>query len=58
MLFSVIMSVIIDHDSQLYLSFRGNQQLLQSRQSLEQCLTDISLWMLANGLKLNRESID
>ena len=58
MLFSVIMSVIIDHDSQLYLSFRGNQQLLQSRQSLEQCLTDISLRMLANGLKLNRESID
>ena len=58
MLFSVIMSVIIDHDSQLCLSFRGNQQLLQSRQSLEQCLTDISSWMLANGLKLNRESID
>jgi len=46
------------HDSQLYLSFRGNQQLLRSRRSLEQCLTDISLWMLANGLKLNHESID
>ena len=46
------------HDSQLYLSFRGDQQLLQSRQSLEQYLTDISSWMLANGLKLNRESID
>ena len=36
-------------DSQLYLSFKGNQQLAQSRQSLEQCLTNISSWMLANG---------
>ncbi|XP_067017292.1 uncharacterized protein [Acropora muricata] len=26
----------------------GNQQLVQSRQSLEQCLTDISSWMLPN----------
>ena len=42
-------------DSQLYLSFKGNQQLVQSRQSLEQCLTDISSWMLANGLKLNHD---
>ncbi|XP_068729056.1 uncharacterized protein [Montipora capricornis] len=42
----------------LYLSFNGNQQLAQSRQSLEQCLTDISSWMLANGLKLNHDKTE
>ena len=45
-------------DSQLYLSFKGNQQLAQSRQSLEQCLTDISSWMLTNGLKLNHDKTE
>ncbi|XP_068704548.1 uncharacterized protein [Montipora foliosa] len=44
-------------DSQLYLSFKGNQQLAQSRQSLK-CLTDISSWMLANGLKLNHDKTE
>ena len=57
---SVIKSVIIfyaDH-SQLYFSLKGNQQLVQSRQSLEQCLTDISSWMLANGLKLHHDKTE
>ena len=45
-------------DSQLYLSFKGNDQLAQSRQSLEQCLSDISEWMLVNGLKLNQDKTE
>ena len=44
--------------SQLYLPFKGSQQLVQSRQSLEQCLSDISSWMLANGLKLNHDKTE
>ena len=54
---SVIKTVITFYadNSQLYFSFKGNQQLVQSRQSLEQCLTDISSWMLANGLKINHD---
>ena len=44
--------------SGLYLPFKGNQQLVQLRQSLEQGLTDISSWMLANGLRLNYDKTE
>ena len=45
-------------DSQLFLSFKGADGLLESKLPLEACIKDIHQWMVLSELKLNQDKTE